>query len=123
MRCSGAAYAASLPLPNDVIAGFHRHQHGNGSRSGGFDDGYAQSDARSIGGTLFFRHQYPWIDSRPTGIALFTDYVFDDDAMLRYSIASVSVLAGLFATGFLIYNLRHYAASFVESKTWTEEGA
>ena len=54
----------------------------------------------------------------PTGIALFTDYVFQDDTMLRYSVASVSVLAGLFAAGFLFYNLRHYAASFEEAKAW-----
>ena len=54
----------------------------------------------------------------PTGIALFTDYVFKDDALLRYSVASVSVLAGLFATGFLIYNLTHYAAMTKEAESW-----
>jgi MFS family permease len=59
----------------------------------------------------------------PTGIALFTDYVFRDDAMLRYSVASVSVMAGLFAAGFLVYNLRHYAASYEEAKNWAEVSA
>jgi len=59
----------------------------------------------------------------PTGIALFTDYVFRDDAMLRYSVASVSVMAGLFAAGFLVYNLRHYAASYEEAKNWAEDSA
>jgi MFS family permease len=57
----------------------------------------------------------------PTGIALFTDYVFQDDALLRYSIASVSVLAGLCATGFLIFNLKHYAAMAKEAESWATE--
>lgn len=55
----------------------------------------------------------------PTGIAVFTDYVFQDDSLLRYSIASISVLAGLFATGFLIYNLTHYAAMNKEAESWS----
>ena len=54
----------------------------------------------------------------PTGIAVFTDFIFRDDAMLRYSISSVSILAGFSAAGFLIYNLKHYVASFAEAKTW-----
>ncbi|MFL2770178.1 MAG: spinster family MFS transporter [Rhodospirillaceae bacterium] len=57
----------------------------------------------------------------PTGIALFTDFVFKADIMLRYSVASVSLLAGLFAAVFLFYNLRHYAAAFEESNAWTVE--
>lgn len=55
----------------------------------------------------------------PTGIALFTDYVFKDDAMLRYSVACVAVLAGLFATGFLVYNMRHYKKMYIESLAWS----
>lgn len=55
----------------------------------------------------------------PTGIALFTDYVFRDDALLRYSVACVAVLAGVFATGFLIYNLGQYRKMYVESQDWS----
>jgi len=55
----------------------------------------------------------------PTGIALFTDYVFRDDAMLRYSVACVAVLAGVFATGFLVYNMRYYKKMYIESQTWS----
>lgn len=55
----------------------------------------------------------------PTGIAIFTDYVFRDTAALRYSIACVSVLAGISAAIFLTYNLRQYRASYVESLAWS----
>ena len=57
----------------------------------------------------------------PTGIALFTDYVFKDDAMLRYSVACVAVLAGLFATGFLVYNMRYYKKMYIESLAWSAD--
>lgn len=56
----------------------------------------------------------------PTGIALFTDYVFKDDLLIRYSVCSVAVLAGLFSAGILIYNLGQYRKSFAESRSWTE---
>ena len=56
----------------------------------------------------------------PTGIALFTDYVFQDDSLLRYSVGSVAVLAGIFASGFLIYNISQYRLVFIESQAWSE---
>lgn len=55
----------------------------------------------------------------PTGIAIFTDYVFKDTDALRYSVASVSALAGLFAAAFLSFNLRHYRRAFIESQSWS----
>lgn len=55
----------------------------------------------------------------PTGIAIFTDYVFKDTDALRYSVASVSALAGLFAAAFLTFNLRHYRRAFIESQSWS----
>lgn len=58
----------------------------------------------------------------PTGIAIFTDYVFRDTDALRYSVASVSALAGLFAAAFLSFNLRHYRRAFVESESWSRAG-
>jgi len=58
----------------------------------------------------------------PTGVALFTDYVFRDTQALRYSIASVSLLAGLFAVVFLSFNLRHYRQAAIESRDWSGGG-
>ena len=54
----------------------------------------------------------------PTGIALFTDYVFQDEMLLRFSVCAVAVLAGLFSTGILAYNLGQYRRSFAESEMW-----
>jgi len=54
----------------------------------------------------------------PTGIALFTDYVYKNDALVRYSVLSVAILAGLFSTGILVYNLGQYRRSYIESKAW-----
>lgn len=59
----------------------------------------------------------------PTGIALFTDYVFRDTLALRYSVACVSVLAGVLAITFLFYNLRQYRKAVAESLVWAGEGA
>ncbi len=54
----------------------------------------------------------------PTGIALFTDYVFRDTQALRYSVACVSLLAGVLSATLLSYNLRQYRRVFAESETW-----
>jgi len=54
----------------------------------------------------------------PTGIALFTDYVFRDTLALRYSIACVCVLAGVLAFMLLSYNLRHFRRALTESTVW-----
>lgn len=54
----------------------------------------------------------------PTGVALFTDYVFHDPAALRYSVASVAVSAGVCATLLLAYNLRQFRHALQESDGW-----
>jgi MFS family permease len=59
----------------------------------------------------------------PTGIALFTDYVFRSDLMLRYSILAVSVLAGVAAAVFLIYNLGQYRKAIADAARWNDSGA
>jgi MFS family permease len=59
----------------------------------------------------------------PTGVAMFTDYVFEDMGALRYSIACVSTLAGALAIILLTYNLRHYRAAYRESQSWSIETA
>jgi MFS family permease len=55
----------------------------------------------------------------PLMIALVTDRVFQDDAMLRYSIAIVSSVSGILALGFLIANIRHFRASMIEAEKWS----
>lgn len=55
-----------------------------------------------------------------TAIALVTDYVFGDDAALRYSITIVSLGGGIFAIGFLVANLKHYRTSVIEADQWSE---
>ena len=54
-----------------------------------------------------------------TLVALVTDYVFGDDAALRYSIVCVVIGAGIMAIGFLITNLRHFRASVIEADQWS----
>jgi MFS family permease len=54
----------------------------------------------------------------PTGIALFTDHVFHNDAMLRYSVLCVACLAGAFAIGLLLYNLKQYRVAYEEAQSW-----
>lgn len=54
----------------------------------------------------------------PTGIALFTDQVFHNDAMLRYSVLCVACLAGAFAIGLLRYNVRQYRGAYEEAQSW-----
>lgn len=54
----------------------------------------------------------------PTGIALFTDYVFRNTQALHYSVACVSILAGLMACTFLFYNLPQYRRVLAESSNW-----
>jgi MFS family permease len=59
----------------------------------------------------------------PTGIALFTDYVFHADRMLRYSVLSVSALAASFAAVMLLYNLGQYRRATAEASGWSEKAA
>ncbi|MEO7775147.1 MAG: MFS transporter [Steroidobacteraceae bacterium] len=56
----------------------------------------------------------------PTGIALFTDYVFHNDGALRYSIACIAALAGVLSACFLFYNLGQYRKAFAESEVWSK---
>ena len=56
-----------------------------------------------------------------SAIALVTDFVFEDDKALRYSITIVAVGAGVLALGFLVFNLKHYRASVIEADAWSSE--
>lgn len=55
----------------------------------------------------------------PTAVALVTDFVFADDAALRYSIVCVVVGAGILALGFLVANLKHFRESVIEADQWS----
>ena len=55
----------------------------------------------------------------PLAIALMTDYAFQDESMLRYSISIVSGCAGVAALGFLVANIKYYRASVIEADAWS----
>ena len=57
----------------------------------------------------------------PLAVALLTDRVFHNEAMLRYSIAIVSGGAGAMALGFLIANIKHFRASVIEADQWSDQ--
>jgi len=52
----------------------------------------------------------------PSAVAAITDFVYGDDAALRYSIAWVCGVAGVIAVGFLVYNLKQFAQSLEEAE-------
>jgi MFS family permease len=56
----------------------------------------------------------------PFMIAFFTDSIFHDESMLRYSISIVSGSAGVIALCFLFANIRHFRASVIEADAWNE---
>ncbi len=56
-----------------------------------------------------------------SAIAMMTDYVFKDDAALRYSIAWVSGTTGVIALALLLYNLSHYRKSVIEADAWSND--
>ncbi len=55
----------------------------------------------------------------PFLVAVFTDYVFRDDAALRYSLAAVAAVIGPTAALLTWYGMRPYAACVVRSRAWT----
>ena len=55
----------------------------------------------------------------PTSVAMLTDYVFRDEAALRYSMAIVGVAAPLLSVGGALWIRRAYFASMEEAKDWT----
>jgi MFS family permease len=52
----------------------------------------------------------------PTGVALITDYVYADDAAVRYSMAWLAVVAGVVGIASLVANLRLYRAGVQEAE-------
>ena len=54
----------------------------------------------------------------PTSVALLTDYLFRDEAQLRYSLAIVGLLAGLLALASALFTAKPYKESIEEAETW-----
>ncbi len=54
----------------------------------------------------------------PTSVALFTDFVFRDEAALRYSMAIVGFCAPLLSVIFAIAVKAPYARSMAEAESW-----
>ena len=59
----------------------------------------------------------------PTSVAALTDFYFRDEAMLRYSITIVAVVAGLLAVVLLAWVRPHYARSVAAARAWSGETA
>ncbi len=57
----------------------------------------------------------------PTSVALVTDYVFGNDADLRYSLSFVTGVSMLLAALFLLLGLKQYRLSLDRSRAWREE--
>jgi MFS family permease len=54
----------------------------------------------------------------PTAVALMTDYYFEAEDQLRYSLAVVAFVAAAIGTVLLLVNLRHYRRSAAEAQAW-----
>ncbi len=55
----------------------------------------------------------------PTAVALVTDFYFQDEAQLRYSLASVATIVAVIGTALLFYNLPHFRASAEQARAWS----
>jgi MFS family permease len=54
----------------------------------------------------------------PTLVAALTQYVFGEESMLRYSIASIHILLGPLATIIFWYGLKAYGQAFARARAW-----
>lgn len=52
-------------------------------------------------------------------VALFTDFVFGDEAALRYSLATVAAIIGPVAAVLTWYGMKPYAACVARARHWT----
>lgn len=56
----------------------------------------------------------------PSAVALATDHLFRDEAALRFSLALVCGVGGLFGIAVLAYNQRHFRAAMAEADGWSD---
>jgi MFS family permease len=54
----------------------------------------------------------------PTSVALFTDFLFRDESMLRYSLAIVGVLSPTISVVCALLTRKSYRKSIAEAETW-----
>ena len=54
----------------------------------------------------------------PTSVALVTNYYFQDESQLRYSLATVAAVVVVVGTALLFYNRPHFRRSVEEAKQW-----
>lgn len=54
----------------------------------------------------------------PTSVAFFTNFVFQDESQLRYSMAIVGLLGGLLSLASAILTIKPYKESIAEAETW-----
>jgi len=61
---------------------------------------------------------FPAIGFGATSVALLTDYVFQNDAMIRYSLAIVGLVAMSVAAVSLMLGVKVYRESIARSRAW-----
>jgi len=84
----------------------------------------APNDMRAMVSALFyFVISIIGLGLGPTSVAALTDFYFRDEAMLRYSITIVAVVAGLLAVVLLAWVRPHYARSVAAARAWSGETA
>ena len=54
----------------------------------------------------------------PTVIAVFTEYVFGSDAMLRYALSTSAIILGPCAAASIWWGMKPYAKAFVRARAW-----
>ena len=54
----------------------------------------------------------------PTLVAMLTQYVFGEESLLRYSIASIHILFGPLATIIFWYGLKGYGKAYAQARAW-----
>jgi MFS family permease len=54
----------------------------------------------------------------PTSVALVTNYYFQDESQLRYSLATVAAVVVVVGTALLFYNRPHFRRSVAEARSW-----
>jgi hypothetical protein len=58
-----------------------------------------------------------------SSVAMITNFVFGDDAALRYSMSIVSIVSGTVGIGFLVAHLKLYRARVLEAESWSDGAA
>ena len=71
-----------------------------------------------VSAIFFVVATFPAIAFGATSVALLTDYVFQNDSMIRYSLALVGLIAMSLAAVSLIFGISAYRESVVRALAW-----